>query len=181
MAMFFLFFFFFSYQKSYAMLYISDDAFLAKAAIAQSVMNGSSRMVFGLMYDKVGFKVISTQSIYYSSIMWKDCVQLSALPLQNSFFIQSVLSAALSFIFVNLMLFEGNEVGAKVFYIILSSAIAGILPGFSCRQLHLFYNVKNFISQDFSHFLPHKSWGYLDPNIWQQSMGWLAPPQWVLI
>ena len=69
MAMFFLFFFFFSYQKSYAMLYISDDAFLAKAAIAQSVMNGSSRMVFGLMYDKVGFKVISTQSIYYSSIM----------------------------------------------------------------------------------------------------------------
>ena len=51
------------------MLYISDDAFLAKAAIAQSVMNGSSRMVFGLMYDKVGFKVISTQSIYYSSIM----------------------------------------------------------------------------------------------------------------
>ena len=41
------------------MLYISDDAFLAKASMAQSIMNGSSRMLFGLMYDKLGFKVHS--------------------------------------------------------------------------------------------------------------------------
>lgn len=65
LAMFFLFFFFFSYQKSYAMLYISDDSFLAKAAMAQSIMNGSSRMIFGLLYDKFGFKVISTLSTFY--------------------------------------------------------------------------------------------------------------------
>ena len=107
------------------MLYISDDAFLAKAAMAQSIMNGSSRMIFGLLYDKFGFKVISTSSTFYGES------HKSVLAFQISFFIQSVLSAALSLIFVNLMLFEGNEVGAKVFYIILSSAIAGILPGIS--------------------------------------------------
>ena len=58
-----LFFFFFSYNKSYAMLYISDDAFLAFAATIQSVMNGSSRLIFGFLFDKYGFKVrVSSQS-----------------------------------------------------------------------------------------------------------------------
>ena len=52
-----LFFFFFTYNKSYAMLYISDDAFLAVAATIQSVMNGSSRLIFGFLFDKYGFKV----------------------------------------------------------------------------------------------------------------------------
>ena len=135
------------------MLYISDDAFLAKAAMAQSIMNGSSRMIFGIMYDKFGFKVINF--ICVLELFLSKC---AAIALQNSFFVQSILSAALSFIFVNLMLFEGNEVGAKVFYVILSSAIAGILPGIQfCRQLHLLYCVGNAIFQDFSHFLPHKS------------------------
>ena len=126
LAIFFLFFFFFSYHKSYAMLYISDDAFLAKAAIVQSIMNGSSRMVFGFMYDKLGFKVKPTQTISDHAPKFA----LISLPtLQHSFFIQSFCSAALCLIFVNLMLFEGNEVGAKVFYIIISSIIYGILPG----------------------------------------------------
>ena len=61
-----------------------------------------------------------------------------ALAFQISFFIQSVLSASLSLIFVNLMLFEENEVGAKVFYIILSSAIAGILPGISIKDFECY-------------------------------------------
>ena len=52
-----LFFFFITYNKSYAMLYISDDTFLAAAATIQSVMNGSSRLIFGLLFDKYGFKV----------------------------------------------------------------------------------------------------------------------------
>ena len=52
-----LFFFFFTYNKSYAMLYISDDAFLAITATIQSVMNGSSRLIFGFLFDKYGFKV----------------------------------------------------------------------------------------------------------------------------
>ena len=56
MAMFW--FFFFPYAKSYAMLFISDDAFLAKAAFLQNIMGGSSRLIFGILFDKWGFKVI---------------------------------------------------------------------------------------------------------------------------
>ena len=53
-----MFYFFFSpYAKSYAMSFISDDAFLAHAATLQYVMNGSSRIVFGFLYDKWGYKV----------------------------------------------------------------------------------------------------------------------------
>ena len=51
-------FFFFPYAKSYAMLFISDDAFLAQAATLQNIMNGSSRLIFGILFDKWGFKVI---------------------------------------------------------------------------------------------------------------------------
>ena len=50
-------FFFFPYAKSYAMLFISDDAFLAQAATLQNIMNGSSRLIFGILFDKWGFKV----------------------------------------------------------------------------------------------------------------------------
>ena len=49
--------FFNNYNKSYAMLYISDDKFLAVAAILQSVMNGSCRLFFGFLFDRLGFKV----------------------------------------------------------------------------------------------------------------------------
>ena len=53
-----MFYFFFSpYAKSYAMSFISDDAFLAHAATLQYVMNGSSRIIFGFLYDKWGYKV----------------------------------------------------------------------------------------------------------------------------
>merc|ERR1712117_768383 len=83
-----LFFFFITYNKSYAMLYISDDTFLAAAATIQSVLNGSSRLIFGFLFDKYGFK--------------------------NTLFIQSISSAALTFLFVNLALFDNDEVGAKV-------------------------------------------------------------------
>ena len=58
MAMFW--FFYFQYAKSYAMLFISDDAFLARAAALQAIMNGSSRIVFGFLFDKLGFKVGSS-------------------------------------------------------------------------------------------------------------------------
>ena len=120
--MFGLFYFFFSYNKSYAMLYISDDAFLAIAATIQSVMNGSSNLIFGFLFDKYGFKVGSQfaggQRNHYMSIF-----------LQNTFFVQSMCSATLSFLFVNLILFDGNEVGAKAFFLLVSSAIYAILPG----------------------------------------------------
>ena len=41
----------------------------------------------------------------------------------------STSSAGLTFLFSCLVLLDGNEVGAKVFYIIVSSAIYGITPG----------------------------------------------------
>ena len=48
---------------------------------------------------------------------------------QNTYFLQSVCSASLTFIFVNLVLFDGNEVGAKVFFILVSSVMYAVLPG----------------------------------------------------
>ena len=48
---------------------------------------------------------------------------------QNTYFIQSACSASLSFIFVNLILFDGTEVGAKAFFLLVSSAMYAALPG----------------------------------------------------
>ena len=59
LAMVLLWSFFNNYNKSYAMLYISDDKFLAVAAIIQNVMNGSCRLFFGFMFDRLGFKVVT--------------------------------------------------------------------------------------------------------------------------
>ncbi len=46
-----------SYQKSYGMLYINDDAFLAICATLQNVMNGSSRILWGSIFDCMGYRV----------------------------------------------------------------------------------------------------------------------------
>ena len=59
LAMVLLWSFFNNYNKSYAMLYIQDDKFLAVAAIIQNVMNGSCRLFFGFLFDRLGFKVFS--------------------------------------------------------------------------------------------------------------------------
>ena len=59
--------FFNNYNKSYAMLYISDDKFLAVAAIIQNVMNGSCRLFFGFLFDRLGFKVVINHAFS------KDC------------------------------------------------------------------------------------------------------------
>ena len=45
------------YVKSYAMLFIHDDAFLAQVAFLQNMMSGSSKLIFGILFDKWGFKV----------------------------------------------------------------------------------------------------------------------------
>jgi hypothetical protein len=46
-----------SFEKSYGMLYINDDAFLAVAATLQNVMNGTSRIVWGRLTDILGYRV----------------------------------------------------------------------------------------------------------------------------
>ena len=62
LAMVLLWSFFNNYNKSYAMLYIADDKFLAVAAVIQNVMNGSCRLFFGFMFDRLGFKVVTIKT-----------------------------------------------------------------------------------------------------------------------
>ena len=49
------------------MLYIQDDKFLAVAAIIQNIMNGSCRLFFGFLFDRLGFKVF-TQHFVWSTM-----------------------------------------------------------------------------------------------------------------
>ena len=47
------------------------------------------------------------------------------------------LAASVSFIFIDMLLFEENETGAKVFYMIVTSALYIVLPGFVLLNLLL--------------------------------------------
>ncbi len=40
------------------------------------------------------------------------------------------LSAAITFSFINISLFDGNEAGAKAFFLISVTALYGVLPGY---------------------------------------------------
>ena len=64
---------------------------------------------------------------FYNTLQKVNCIWHS---FQNTYFIQSVCSASLSFIFVNLILFDGTEVGAKAFFLLVSSAMYAALPGY---------------------------------------------------
>ena len=44
-------------------------------------------------------------------------------------FIIGSLAASISFSFIDMILFEGNETGAKVFYMIMTAALYIVLPG----------------------------------------------------
>ena len=50
-------------------------------------------------------------------------------------------AASVSFIFINMLLFEENETGAKVFYMIVTSALYIVLPGFVLLNLFMSSNV----------------------------------------
>ena len=50
-----------AYQKSYGMIFIGDDFFFTYVGFASNLLNGSSRLVWGYIYDLKGFKVSSTQ------------------------------------------------------------------------------------------------------------------------
>ena len=47
-----------TYQKSYGMIFITDDFFFTYVGLASNIINGSLRLVWGYMYDLKGFKVI---------------------------------------------------------------------------------------------------------------------------
>lgn len=46
-----------NYQKAFGLQYIDDDKFLSLASTLQNVMNGASRIFWGIIYDRFGYKV----------------------------------------------------------------------------------------------------------------------------
>ena len=68
---------------------------------------------------------------------------------QNTLFIIGCLVAAVTFSFTDIILFEGNEVGAKVFYMISTAALYIVLPGMRlclCFCIPEFNPLKNRLS-----------------------------------
>ena len=47
-----------SYSKTYGQVYIIDDAFLATTATVQNFVNGGGRILWGFIYDYLGYRVI---------------------------------------------------------------------------------------------------------------------------
>ena len=52
-----------SYQKTFGQNFITDDFFFVYVGLASNILNGSSRMVWGKLYDIKGFKV-SIENIF---------------------------------------------------------------------------------------------------------------------
>jgi hypothetical protein len=46
-----------TYQKTYGQIYIEDDVFLSTAATIQNVVNGTGRILWGFIFDYLGFRV----------------------------------------------------------------------------------------------------------------------------
>jgi hypothetical protein len=46
-----------SYQKTYGQIYIEDDIFLSTAATIQNVVNGTGRILWGFIFDYMGYRV----------------------------------------------------------------------------------------------------------------------------
>ena len=47
-----------SYSKTYGQVYIVDDAFLATTATVQNFVNGGGRILWGFIYDYLGYRVL---------------------------------------------------------------------------------------------------------------------------
>ena len=52
-----------SYQKTFGQNFITDDFFFVYVGLASNILNGSSRMVWGKLYDIKGFNV-SVEKIF---------------------------------------------------------------------------------------------------------------------
>lgn len=48
--------FVYTYQKGYGIKFINDDAFFSFIGVASNILNGSSRIIWGKIYDWKGFK-----------------------------------------------------------------------------------------------------------------------------
>ena len=96
--------FFLTYGKSFGLKYINDDSFFSYIGIVNNVLNGSSRIIWGKLYDWKGFKV-------------------------NSYFV--AILPALASMAVNLLVYipAENEVGNKLLFGTLSAIFFAVNPG----------------------------------------------------
>ena len=65
-----------NYQKSFGQSYIQDDRFFAVVATIQNVGNGLSRIMGGLLYDKMGFQVKRWELWHWIGYMWSITTSL---------------------------------------------------------------------------------------------------------
>ena len=96
--------FFLTYGKSFGLKYINDDSFFSYVGIINNVLNGTSRIAWGKMYDWKGFKL-------------------------NSYII--AICPALASMAVNLLIYipTENEIGNKLLFASLSSIFFAVNPG----------------------------------------------------
>ena len=96
--------FFLTFGKSFGLKYINDDAFFSYIGIVNNVLNGSSRIFWGKMYDYKGFKINSC--------------------------IVAILTATASMA-VNILIFipDENEIGNKLLFGALSALFYAVNPG----------------------------------------------------
>ena len=96
--------FFYTYQKSFGLVYINDDAFFSYIGILCNVLNGSARVFWGKLYDWKGFKI-------------------------NAFAV-ALISTATSYA-INLVMYipEEYEMGRKAYFGALSLIFYGAFPG----------------------------------------------------
>lgn len=64
-----------SYSKTFLFTFINDDHYFAHVAVAQNLLNGFSRIGWGLCYDRFGFRYS------YALISLPVCLATSTLPL----------------------------------------------------------------------------------------------------
>ena len=62
-----------SYQKTFGQNFITDDFFFVYVGLASNILNGSSRMVWGKLYDLKGFRVSIENIFDYYYIAQKGC------------------------------------------------------------------------------------------------------------
>ena len=65
-----------TYQKSFGMIFISDDFFFAYVGLAFNLLIGFSSLIWGYLYDLKGFKVISEPDIviFIKNPIMKHCL-----------------------------------------------------------------------------------------------------------
>ena len=65
-----------SYQKTFGQNFITDDFFFVYVGLASNILNGSSRMVWGKLYDIKGFRV-SIEKIFEYYLLYLCVVRIT--------------------------------------------------------------------------------------------------------